>query len=130
MLNAVKYAKLPVFDANKIESITVIKDQPAQYPDGLIQITSKDDANFKFLSIEQVAKKYITDATPYMVMIDNEFITDMNDVVIDSSYILRCDKVSTKDFKHLQNMPAMIILKITTATKENIEKSKKLIIRG
>ena len=130
LLDSVKYVKLPLFDINKIESITVIKDQPAQYPNGAVLIKSKEDAGFNFVSLAQVAKKYIDDATPYMVMIDNEFITDMSDVSIDSSYILRCETLSTKDFRHLQNMPAMIILKITTATKDNIEKTKRIIIRG
>jgi hypothetical protein len=129
-LNNVKYDKLPLFDVDKIESMSVVKDQPEQYPNGAIKIKSKSDATFSFLSLEQVAKKYISDATPYMVMVDNEFITDMSGVSIDMSYILKCETLSTKDFKHLQNLPAMIILKITTATKANIENAKKIMIRG
>jgi hypothetical protein len=130
LLDSVKYTKLPVFDAGKVESITVIKNQPALYPNGAILIKSKSDAGFNFASLEQVAKKYINDATPYMVMVDNEFITDMSDATIDLLYILKCETLSTKDFKHLQNMPAMMILKITTASKENMEKAKRNIIRG
>ena len=129
-LNTTKYNKLPVMDPGTIQTITVIKDQPAQFPDGAVYIQSKDDVQYHFISLEQVAQKYIGNAKPFMAMIDNEFITDMANVVIDSAFILKCDTLSTKDFVHLQHMPEMMILKITTATKENIEKSKRIIIRG
>jgi hypothetical protein len=129
-LDSVKYNRFPVIDLNSIEAITVLKDKPGLYPNGAIYITSKADARYNFISLEQLAQKYVGDKKSYMIMIDNEFITNMNDVVIDSTFVLSCEIVSSREFVHLQHMPEMIILQVTTATKENIERSKKIMIRG
>ena len=41
-LDSVKYTRLPFIDVQDIVSISVVKDNPAKYPDGAIFIKIKD----------------------------------------------------------------------------------------
>lgn len=129
-IDSVRFAGMPYFDLDKIVDIRVAKDQRGSRNNGVIYITAKAPRSFSFLSLEQVAQQHTKGSTPAMVMVDNQFITDMTGMAIDSSYILRCETLSTKDFKYLQLLPSMNIVNIITASKENVEKSKKIMIRG
>lgn len=130
ILDSVQYKKMPLFDLNVVESITVIKDDKERFPNGAVYLTSKADAAFNFISLEALAKKYIGDTKSYIVMVDDDFIMDMTDYAIDSAFVLKCEIVSTKDFVHMQHMPDMKIVKVTTATDANKAKKRKIMIRG
>lgn len=130
-IDSVLVPKMPYLDINKITDMTVVKESGhANQPNGAVYIRTKNPTDLHLLSLEAVAQKYIPAGTPYLVMVDNEFIRDMTGVKIDSAYILRCDTLSTKEFSHLQNAPALMILKIYTRSKANAEKEGQIMIRG
>lgn len=129
-IDSARFTGMPYFDLDKMVDIQVAKDQAGSRNNGVIYLKAKAPHSFSFLSLEQVAKQHIKDGTPAMVMVDNQFITDMTGMAIDSSYILRCETLSTKDFRYLRHLPAMSIVNIITASKENVERSKRIMIRG
>jgi hypothetical protein len=129
-IDSVRMTKLPQLDPNKIERIDVIKEYDEQTKTfGKVYITSKNK-DFNFITLSQIANQYAPGATPCLFMINNEPVKDSSDVVIDSTYILRCEVTSTKEIKYLQNSSAISIINIKTRTKENVDKDKQVFIRG
>ncbi len=130
-LDSVRQVKLPQFDPDKISSVDVVKeyDEVAK-TSGRIYIKTKDPKSFNFLSLEQIAKQNAVNAAPCLYMINSELVKDISNVKIDSSYILKCEVVNSKELKYFQGGPSFIILNIKTKTKENLEKENKIYIRG
>ncbi len=97
-LDSVRVNALPVFDPNKIESIRVAKSlitDESFKTKGQVYINTKQPANFSFLTLEQVAVRFAKTKGPCLFMIDNEIIKDIQNVSIDSSYILKCEVTNT-----------------------------------
>jgi hypothetical protein len=130
-LDSVSTTTLPLFDPNKIESITVLKayDSVTQ-TDGKIYITSKKDAHFNFFTLPQVAQQQQLSPGNCLFMIDDVFVKDLRDIKIDTSYILRCEVTSTKDITYLQSIPALAILNIKTKSGGNMKQEGSIRIRG
>lgn len=129
-IDSVRMAKLPQLDPNKIKSIDVVKEYDELTKTfGKVYITSKNK-DFNFITLSQIANQYAPGAAPFIFMINNELVKDSSGVIIDSTYILRCEVTSAKEIKYLQNSPDISILNIKTRTKENIDRDKQVHIRG
>lgn len=99
---------------------------------GRIYITLKEPVSFNFLSIDDINHTYIKEVQkPVIYMVDNEFVKDIADFKIDSSFILKVELTSADDLEYLkQSVPDLTILKIITRTKENVARQNRIIIRG
>lgn len=131
-LDSVRVTTLGIFDPNKIDNINVVREKDPTAPNGKIFITSKNPESFNFLSAHDIAKaNNIPAKTISIFMLDNEVIKDTATFKIDSSYILRVDIIKASEIKYLpHNIPSLVILKIITATKDNIDKQNTIRIRG
>lgn len=130
-IDSVKMTNLPVFDPARIASIDVIKvgdDTAKRYND--IYITLKEPHDFRFLTLEQIARKKVPAGTPCLFMIDNEIVKDVTGITIDSSYILKYELLNTQDFTYLQAMSPLAILHIKLKTISNLKEDQKEYLRG
>lgn len=130
-LDSVQISSIGTFDPDKIENITVVKGKDPSAPNGKIYLTSKKSEGFKFLSAQDIAKaNNIPSNTISIFMLDNEIIKDTATFSIDSSYILRVEIIKSSEIEYLpQNTPSLAILKILTASKDNIDKKNIIRIR-
>ncbi len=130
-LDSVRVPLLPLFDPYKIENINIQKGvEEAGKTYGRVYITSKNPRDFNFLTLQEIAKQNTKSEGPYLFMINDEITKEIENVKIDSSYILKCELLSTKDIAHLMNLPEMIIINIKTKTKANLDKENARYIRG
>lgn len=129
-LDSVPINGLGTFDNNKIEDFKVVSGDAA-FPNDRIYIKSKNPNDFKFLTASDILKVYhIPQGTSAIFMLDNEFISDTTAFKIDSSYILSVEVVKASEIEYLPNyIPSLEILKVFTATKENMDKQKIIRIR-
>ena len=130
-IDSIRVHSLGILDPNKIESINVIKNDPAA-PTGKIYIKTKDPGSLHFLTAGEVIRKYNFPADGITIFfLDNEIIKDTSAFRIDSSYILNVEIIKASEIQYLpRNIPGLRILKIITATKENMEKQNIIRIRG
>jgi hypothetical protein len=69
--------------------------------------------------------------SPMLFMLDDEFLKDIDNIKIDSSYILKVEMTKTADIDYLKKaVPGLTIFKIVTKTKENLDKQNRIMIRG
>jgi hypothetical protein len=129
-LDSVRVNGLGTFDNNKIEDINVVSGDSA-FPSGRIYIKSKNPGDFNFLSAKDILKAYkISQKTSAIFMLDNEIIKDTTTFKIDSSFILNVEIINASEIEYLpNNISSLAILKVFTATKENIDKQKIIRIR-
>ena len=120
------------FSPTKIENINVVRDNDPTTPNGKVYIKSKNPKDFKFISAQDILKaNNISIGTISIFILDNEIIKDTSTFKIDSSYILNVEVIKASEIEYLpHNIPNLAILKIFTATKENIDKQNVLRIRS
>jgi hypothetical protein len=130
-LDSQRLVCMPYLDPEKLEDINVVKNLDSvtgQY--GRVYMRSKYPHVFHFLDLPEIAASQHLSPSGCLFMIDNEWVKDLNDVRIDSSYILRCEIMNTKEIGYLQNYPLLNIVNIRMRTKDNLEKEKIIHLRG
>ncbi|HMH20902.1 MAG TPA: hypothetical protein VK563_03960 [Puia sp.] len=130
-LDSQRVLSIPYFDPEKLEDINVVKQVDSlsgQY--GKVYMRSKYPHVFNFLDLPKIAASQHLSPSDCLFMIDNEWVKDLNGVRIDSSYILRCEIMNTREIGYLQNYPPLNILNIRMRTKDNLEKEKIIHLRG
>jgi len=95
-------------------------------------ITLKDSIPLKMISLEGIKKKYIKSISPYCIYQINGSISTLNaeECLINENSILSIsvDKIKSKDSTTGKGIE-IEVLEILTDTKENVRKSKEIIIR-
>ena len=132
-LDSVKIARLPIFDAAKVDSINIVsEDEPGSNTHGKIFIKTKSPRDFKFLTMADVKAIYKAgDSGPAIYMLDNDLLNDTATFRIDSSYILSVQITRASEISYLKDTsPGLFILKIITRTKENLARQNQIRIRG
>jgi hypothetical protein len=126
----INHFTLMTIDPQSIDSINVdrkeiIINNMVYY--GQIYIKLKDEYNPRFISLTDLEKKYVKSSTRnFIFMIDNEIIHgDYDKLIVDEKYIL---KIVVDTMRH--DKPDLDIIRLITRTKENIEKSKQIFLRG
>jgi hypothetical protein len=126
-LDSVECSGFPLCDPWLIDNLQVGKKAGTN---GQIFINTKKSHKFKWLSFSKIAANYPNYRTT-LFMVNNELVENQKFSMIDSSYILKIEKIDTKDlFIVGKKIKKTLILNIVTNTKENIEKSKWIHIRG
>ena len=126
-LDSVECSGFPLCNPWLIDNLQVGKKAGTN---GQIFINTKKNHKFKWLSFSKIAENYPNYRTT-LFMVNNELVESQKYSMIDSSYILKIEKIDTKDlFIVGKKIKKMVILNIVTNTKENIEKSKQIRIRG
>ena len=126
-LDSVECADIPLFNPDLIADIKIGQKAGTN---GQIFINIKKGYKFNWIYFSTIATNYSTAKTT-LFMLNNEFVKAGNANKIDSSFILKIEKIDTKDlFMIGKNRKKMIILNILTNTKANVEKSKMIRIRG
>jgi hypothetical protein len=94
---------------------------------GQIYVKLKDEYNPRFISLTDLKKKYVKSSTRnFIFIIDNEIIRgDYEKLIVDEKYILKIVVDTMRSEKS-----DLDIIRLITRTKENIEKSKQIILRG
>ncbi len=114
-IDNILFKRMPILDANKIDSINIIKDSP----NGTIYIKTKKPKENFFITLTQIAKNKGLPKKAFVFMVNGEFLKDTCDVKIDSSYILRTVLIRSTDFKYLNHKNSFTIINIITGNKEN-----------
>ncbi len=126
-LDSVECGGLPIFDNKLIDNIQIGKKVGTN---GQVYINTKRKHKFNWVYFSTIAANY-PNYKSSLFMINNELLKNQNVNKIDSSYILRVEKIDVKDlFVVGSKINKTVILNIITNTKENIEKSKQIRIRG
>lgn len=98
---------------------------------GTILITLKDSVHFHLMSLSAIKKNYVTTSSPLCIfMINNRVYSDnIEDCLVDEKSILQINvyKIESKNGNSGKTTDIDVI-QILTDTKENIEKSKQIII--
>ncbi len=131
-IDSVRVQRLEIFDPNKIESINVVKKKDSNAPYGKVYIQIKKTETLNLLTIGEIAgMNNISSGSTSLFMLDNEIIKDTANFRIDSYYILKIETVKASEIKYIRgNISNFEVLKIITATKENIEKENSVRVRG
>lgn len=133
-LDSIYYVKLPMFDLDKIESINILKANTYdEIPNTLGRVyinIKKSEKRFVFLTLEQIAQRFAKSEGPFLYMINNAIVEDIQDVKVDSSYILNCKVLRSNEISHLQKSCSFTIVNIMTRNKANLEEQKVIRIRG
>lgn len=115
-----------------IESINVIKQnkeiQGKKYF-GQIHIKTKDNYPLKLISLNDLKLKYTDlNSNPALFFINNQIVHDNYDeFLVDEHYILR---IIIEEVNHKEEKLKINTIRLLTKSKENIEKSKEIRIRG
>ena len=126
-LDSVECADLPLFDPQLIVDLKVGRKAGTN---GQVFVYTKKGYKFNWVYFSTIAKNYPNSKTT-LFMVNNEFVMNGKTNKIDSSYILKIEKIDSKDLLMAgKNIKKMTILNIVTNTKANIEKSKQIRIRG
>ena len=126
-LDSVECKSMPFFDTWFIEDLQIGKKSGTN---GQVFINTKKSHKFNWINFSTIATNYSNCGTT-LFMVNNEFIKNQKSTKIDSSYILKIEKIDTKDlFIVGKKIKKTVILNIVTNTKENIDKSKQIRIRG
>ena len=118
-----------------IKEINVLKqtDADRRKESDKIFITLKDSVKLNMISLSDLKKKYVKGTSLYCIYQINEsiFTLKAEDCLINENSILSIsvDKIKSKDSQTGIEIE-IEVLEILTDTKENIEKSKRIMIRG
>ena len=129
-LNFINQFTLMTIDPKTIDSIYVdrkeIKINNMIYY-GQIYVKLKDEYTPRFISLTDLKKKYVKSSSRnFIFMINNEIIHgDYDNLTVDEKFIL---KIVVDTMRY--DKPDLDIIRLITRTKENIEKSKQIILRG
>jgi hypothetical protein len=122
------------FDPNKIADLQIVNNyyDSVRHIHGKIFMKSKNPGSYKFLGIADLGRIYnMADKAPTIFMLNNEFLNDTSNFEIDSSYVLRVKFIRASEIVYLKDrLPDLIIEKIITRTKENIDQENQVRIRG
>ncbi len=126
-LDSVECNGFPLFDMQFIDNLQVGHKVGTN---GQVFINTKRSHKFNWIGLSTIAANYSKYKTA-LFMVNNELVKNQKSNKIDSSYILKIDKIDTKGlFIVGKKIKKTVILNILTNTKENIEKSKWIHIRG
>ena len=126
-LDSVECKGIPHFDPLLIDNLQIGKKVGTN---GQVFINTKKSHKFNWIYFSTIAANYPNYKTA-LFMVNNVFVENQKSNKIDSSYILKIEKIDTKDlFIVGKKIKKTVILNIVTNTKENIEKSKQIRIRG
>jgi len=125
-------SQISTLTPNNIEKITVIKkglDTFGVKYFGRVYITTKASYNLKLLSLNKLKAKYTnTKIGSSIFFIDNELVkNDYDNSFVDENNILEIKVEKLKSQKECLNLN---VIKILTRSEENIEKSKRIYIKG
>ncbi|HSZ34869.1 MAG TPA: hypothetical protein VK772_16245 [Puia sp.] len=131
-IDSVRVQRLEIFDPEKIESINVVKNTDSASPNGKVYIKIKETERLDLLTVGDIKRiNHIPSGSTALFMLDNEIIKDTTNFRIDSLYILKVETVKASEIVYLPgNISNFEILKIITATKSNIERENRVLIRG
>jgi len=113
------------FDPDQILSLDVDKESSK------IFITTKNPANFNFLSLQAIRNKYVKSSNPTaLYLLDGRVVKD-NTQKIDEKYILSIQISTSDSIVSLKDAQVKFdVIEISTRSKENLKKSNTLMIRG
>jgi hypothetical protein len=99
---------------------------------GKVFITSKNLHKFYMLPMSDIATMYGIETSKYMIyMVENTFIKNIEAFRIDLDFLLKVEILKASEFEYFKDtIPDLIIFKIITRTKENIENLDRIRIRG
>ncbi|WP_152541996.1 hypothetical protein [Pedobacter sp. V48] len=120
---------LPLFSQEEIKNIHVSTDSKI----GEVYVMTKNPGVFRFMTLEEIKNKYVKSPSPAtLYMIDNDLVKgNIANLKIDENYILNINILSESDFGSLKGAVKDIdIIKITTKSKENLERADQVYIRG
>lgn len=131
-IDSIRVQRLEIFDPEKIESINVVKNKDSAAPNGKVYIKIKKTETLNLLSVGDISRiNHIPSGSTALFMLDNEIIKDTTNFRIDSYYILKVETVKASEIRYLPgNISNFEILKIITATKSNIERENRILVRG
>lgn len=113
------------FDPDQILSLNVDKESSK------IFMTTKNPANFNFLSLQEIRNKYVKSSNPSaLYLLDGRLVKDHSQK-IDEKYILSIQISTSDSIVSLKDAQVKFdIIEISTRSKENLKKSNTLMIRG
>jgi len=131
-IDSIRVQRLEIFDPEKIESINVVKNKDSAAPNGKVYIKIKKKETLNLLTVEDLCRiNHIPPGSTALFMIDNEIIKDTTNFRIDSYYILKVETVKASEILYMPgNISNFEILKIITATRSNIERENRILVRG
>ncbi|MES2238910.1 MAG: hypothetical protein V4497_01495 [Bacteroidota bacterium] len=96
---------------------------------GKIFITMKRNYKANFMTLEEIAAKYLKLETDPIIFIINEdaIKKDFNDYLVDENFIL---KIDINKIKNSEKNKEINIVKLTTKTAENIKNANGIMIKG
>lgn len=114
---------------NTIESIDVVKNafekDGENYTEKVI-VKTKSDCKLRMITISEIYKKYFPkETTSAIFQIGNNIVSENNNI-IDENYIL---KIELSKIKTIPQQNEINFVKITTKTRENIEKANNPTIK-
>ena len=123
---------ISAINPNKIETMKVEKDsfeKNGKEYFGKIIIELKSDYKPNFISLKELASKYLTlDTNPIIFQIDENVINqDYNEYAVDESFIL---KIELNKIKTSEKGTEINLVKLITKTPENIKKANEIRIKG
>jgi hypothetical protein len=126
-LDSVECVGIPQFDPLFIDNLRIGNKAGTN---GQVFINTKKSHKFNWIYFSTIAANYSKYKTA-LFMVNNELVKNQKYNKIDSSYILKIEQFDSKDlFVVGKKIKKTVILNIITKTKENIEKSKIIHIRG
>ena len=131
-IDSIRVSSLGIFDPDKIESISVVKEKDPSAPNGKVYIKIKKTDVLNLLTVGDIIRiNKIPSGSISLFLLDNEVIKDTTNFRIDSYYILKVETIKASEIKYLpKNISKFEILKIFTATKANINEENKIYLRG
>ena len=124
--------KIGAINPMQIDSMTVRFDTLQTVEEqrtGIIYVKTKDDYVLKFISLNDLQKKYINlpDSLPILFILDEEIINANYDVYqVDENFVL---KLEVQSISTTQKGLDVYTIKILTKSEENLERPR-IIIRG
>ena len=123
---------ISAINPNKIETMKVEKDsfeKNGKEYFGKIIIELKSDYKPNFISLKELASKYLTlDTNPIIFQIDENVINqDYNEYSVDESFIL---KIELNKIKTSKKGTEINLVKLIMKTPENIKKANEIRIKG
>ncbi|TDE10556.1 hypothetical protein E0F88_28145 [Dyadobacter psychrotolerans] len=97
--------------------------------EGKIYIKTKADYKPQIISLNNLRKKYLAQQPkPALFMIDDEMVDgNYESILVDENTLL---SIVTENFLNREEGLDLILIKLRTKSKENIKKSKEIMIRG
>ena len=118
--------KNPIFSPEEIISIEIKNETPS----GEIYIKTKNDGKLVFLTPLEIKKKYAKLATSSAIYFVDGHLVDESLIKIEEGYILSVNVTLPKEMKLKGANRNLSLIQITTRSKENVEKSKQIRIKG